>query len=72
MTGSTSQREPPSDTMSVCLASCNLPSEKQNPHWPIINSDSSSGAAARVPSLDNVEMVLEEPEAMQLNPGGST
>lgn len=68
MRGSISQREAPSDRISVCLASCIFP--VRNPRWPTTNSDSSSAAGARVPSLDNVEIVQKEPEAMQLNPGG--
>lgn len=42
----------------------------QFPYWPTTNSDSSSGASARVPSLDNVEIVQKAPEATQLNPSG--
>lgn len=68
MSDSISQREAPSDTISVCLASYISP--VRNPHWPTTSSASSSGAGARVPSLDNVEIVQKEPEAMQLNPDG--
>lgn len=66
MIGSISQGEALRNIISVCLACCFFPNEKQNPHWPTTSSDSSSGAAARVPSLANVEMVQKEPEATQL------
>lgn len=62
MTGSISQREVPSDTISVCLPSRIFPVRNR--------IHTGQQPIQIVPGLDNVEIVQKETEAMQLNPGG--